>query len=175
MAPSIPTTEPDTIVAGDTWQWDRAVADYAPADGWSLSYDVAGPQAFSITGADVTTVGSSFRVTYKSSSALPEGTYQWFARVTSATQGRRTVDRGTFTILADTPAQLHAEKMLAAIEAVIENRIPADVESYTIGGRSIVKMSSEELRRWRGYYAAEVRRARSGGQVFSPVRVSFCG
>lgn len=174
MAPTVPTTEPTEVTAGDTWQWDRAPGEYAPADGWALSYDVAGPQSFTIAGASVSTVNGSFRVTYASPASLPAGTYQWFARATLSGD-RRTIDRGVFTVVADVPSQLHAEKMLAAIEAVIEGRITADVESYAIGGRQVTKMSSSDLRYWRGYYSAEIARLRRGGKVFSPIRVSFSG
>lgn len=172
MAPSIPTTEPASLTLGDTWQWTRSFGEYPASDGWALSYTVVGPDEFEISGSAVTASGNAYAVVFNSDASLPGGTYQWFARL-SKTGERVTIDRGVFTLIADTQSQLHCEKMLAAIEAVIEDRVTADVESYTIGGRSVVKMPSAELRKWRAYYAAEVAKYRRGGKFFSAVRVSF--
>jgi hypothetical protein len=49
----------------------------------------------------------------------------------------------------------HAKKVLDAIEALIEGKATADVLSYSIAGRSISKMSPEELIKWRDFYKHE--------------------
>jgi len=73
----------------------------------------------------------------------------------------------------------HAQTMLAAIEAVLEGRITADIEQYSIAGRSITKIPIAELLKLRSYYKAEaVREQRadmiSSGEVLSTnVRVRF--
>jgi len=51
----------------------------------------------------------------------------------------------------------HARNMLNAIEAVLEGRITADVESYSIAGRSITKIPVSELLVLRSKYKAEVQ------------------
>lgn len=55
----------------------------------------------------------------------------------------------------------HAATMLAAIEAVLEGRVTADVETYQIstGGitRQITKIPIPELKQLRDDYRAEVR------------------
>jgi len=50
----------------------------------------------------------------------------------------------------------HAVTMLAAIEAVLEGRITADVEAYTIAGRQITKIPIEQLLVLRDRYKSEV-------------------
>jgi hypothetical protein len=60
-----------------------------------------------------------------------------------------------------TAAQLltHEEKVLAAIEAVLEKRATSDQAAYTIKNVAITKMPIEELLRWRGVYSARVWRS----------------
>ena len=50
----------------------------------------------------------------------------------------------------------HASDMLSKIEAVLEGRIDADVESYQIAGRQITKIPIPELIKMRQYYKSEV-------------------
>jgi hypothetical protein len=48
--------------------------------------------------------------------------------------------------------------MLDKIESILENRADADVSSYSIAGRSLNKLTVEELLRWRDYYRAEYKK-----------------
>lgn len=52
----------------------------------------------------------------------------------------------------------HAEKMLEAIEAVLEGRITDEYKTIKINNREITKHSFDELRRLREYYRAELTR-----------------
>ena len=70
------------------------------------------------------------------------------------------VDSGRTEItinLANTNADLrsHAKKVLDAIEAVIEGRATIDQSSFSLGGRSLSRMSVEELMTFRDRYKAE--------------------
>lgn len=51
----------------------------------------------------------------------------------------------------------HAEIMIKKINSIIEGRADNDVGSYTIGSRSISKMTIMELLKWRDYYTTELR------------------
>ena len=51
----------------------------------------------------------------------------------------------------------HAATMLAAIEAVLEGRITADIETYSIAGRQITKIPISELLTLRSKYKIEVQ------------------
>ncbi len=55
----------------------------------------------------------------------------------------------------------HAEKMLKAIEAVLEGRITDEYKTIKINNREIVKHSFDELRRLREYYRAELTRIKA--------------
>ena len=67
---------------------------------------------------------------------------------------------------ANTNADLrsHAKKVLDAIEAVIENRATVDQSSFSIAGRSLSRMSIDELltlkNRYKAEYLKEIKEAR---------------
>jgi len=61
----------------------------------------------------------------------------------------------------------HAETMLKAIEAVLEGRVTADIEQYSIAGRQITKIPIEELIKLRQYYKLEVIREQQAEQLGS--------
>jgi hypothetical protein len=50
----------------------------------------------------------------------------------------------------------HVEKVLAALEALLEGKATADVMSYSIAGRSLSKFSISELLLWHDKYKAEL-------------------
>lgn len=58
-------------------------------------------------------------------------------------------------------SQTHAEKMLEAIEAVLEGRATDEYKSIKINNREITKHSFDELRRIREYYRAELTRTKA--------------
>jgi hypothetical protein len=73
---------------------------------------------------------------------------------------RIVVDRGELDIVTDFDNQVdprhHAEIMLSKIESILEGKADSDVSSYSIAGRSLTKLSPEELVQWRDYYRREV-------------------
>ena len=52
----------------------------------------------------------------------------------------------------------HAEKMLEAIEAVLEGRLLDEYKTLKIANREITKHTVDELRRFRDYYRGEIAR-----------------
>lgn len=66
----------------------------------------------------------------------------------------------------------HAEIMVEKIESILQNRAASDVDSYTIGSRSISKMSVMELTKWREYYRSEMGEGASGTRR-NKVKVGF--
>ena len=163
MTAPVPTTEPVEIRAGLTWAWTRDLADY-PASTWTLKYWfkqlAAAGAKFSITAA---ASGSqhSVSVAAATTAAYTAGDYSWAAVVTSGSEVYE-VDSGTTKILpvynTDTAVddRSHARIVLAAIEAVIENRATLDQQEYTIGTRSLKRMTVNELMTFRDKYRAEV-------------------
>ena len=91
------------------------------------------------------------------------GLYHYQIEVLETSSSNRiVVDQGELDVTVDLDVnavdpRTHAEKMLQKIEAVLENRADADVSSYSIAGRSLTKMTPEELLTWRDNYRREVK------------------
>ena len=163
--PEIPSNEPARLVAGDTWQWTRSLEDYKASDGWTLSYAmIASPGvSFTITAA---AAGDDHAVTVAAATTAgyAAGKYLWQAYVTKAAE-RFKVDEGLLEVEADFATagasydpREHARVVLAAIEAVIEDRATKDQESYSINGRSLSRTPLADLLKLRATYRDEVRR-----------------
>lgn len=188
-AASSPTQEPIEIVVGDFIQWRRTDlgADY-PNDEYTATYIAR------ITGGganEITLTGSAygteylFAVSSAVSADFVPGYYHWqLEMVRSSDSERVVVDRGTFTAIVDldvnqSDPRTHAEIMVDKIEAVLQNRADADVANYSINGRSLVKLSIDDLLKWRDYYRAELtmekrkERVRRGKSTGATVKVRF--
>jgi hypothetical protein len=163
----IPTNEPLSARAGDTWKWTRSLDDY-PATLWTLKYRFKHPTAagFEIT-ATASGADHSVTVTAATSAALAAGLYTWIGWVQDIATGleKYTVDTGSLTIDPDyrtgTSAapvlddRSHARKMLEAIEAWLESRDLA-VAEYEIAGRRMKYIPIAELIKMRSRYQLEV-------------------
>ena len=164
-----PTQEPDTLVVGDRWVWrrDDLVSDY-PLDEYALEYrftedSTGNTNAFNIA---ATEAESTYLVEIASAvtASLTAGDYQWAAFIIRSSDNQRVViDQGRTEILPNlqnTTADLrsHAKKVLDAIEAVLENRASQDQMSYSIAGRSLSRMSIDDLMTFRNRYRAEYLR-----------------
>jgi len=155
-------TEPHEIIAGDSVTWSVNIPGYTPQD-WTLTYAIKGESALNIaafpTGSDNTDFGVF--IFASQSAALQAGVYEWAAQMTSGSYAT-TVRSGRLNVrpsLIDATAGSrvsHIEKMVAAIETVIEGRIPNDVQQYTISGRSITAIPIAELMVLRATYRREL-------------------
>lgn len=174
-ADNAPEGEPSEIVIGDFIQFKRTdiIKDY-PNSTHTAEYvaRITGGGATEIklpaTAPDATKY--LFTVTSVDSAAFVAGYYHWQLEITETASGNRiVVDRGEFTAVVDldennVDPRSHAEIMIDKIEAVLQNRADGDLSSYSIAGRSLTKMSPDELLSWRDYYrrefAAEKRKAK---------------
>jgi len=187
---SAPATEPTGFVAGDLVMWRRVddlTVQYADG-GHSLTYAVR-PAAggATVVNATASVVGGEWRVslTAAQTETMAPGRWYWSAYITRVSDGARVqIDDGEFLIEANrvvnpSDTRSHARKVLDAIEASIEGRAGDTVQSYTIGGRQINKMSADELIKWRNYYRAEVAaeddavRLENGLPAQNTIRVRF--
>lgn len=177
MPPSIPTAEPERFTAGDTVSFTLSLGDYPASAGWALSFHVKGVRGLNV---NATPQGDSFLVTLPAASTamLPAGAYQW-ATVVKRDLERYTVREGALVVDPDVASatdgalQPHAEKALAMIEAVLEGRLTADVQSYQLAGRLLTKIPILELKQLRREYRAELWRKRNRGRVGQRVEVTF--
>ena len=184
-----PEGEPLELVVGDYIQWKRSdfASDYPPA--FHTAEYVA-----RITGGGANEIKLSssgtdgyylFTVQSAVSSLFLAGKYHWQLEVTEISTGNRLiVDQGSFVAIVDlddnqADPRTHAEVMVAKIETILEGKADSDVSNYSIAGRSISKMTFEELMISRDRYRAEIvrhdnaellRRGKSNG---STIKVRF--
>lgn len=168
-AANAPEGEPTEIVVGDFIQWKRSdiADDYPTSSGYTAEYVAR------ITGGGSTEIklpqaaGSTddyylFSVTSETSASFLPGLYHWQLEITQTSSGNRiVVDIGDFTAIPDmddnqADPRIHAEIMLDKIEALLAGKADSDVASYSIAGRSLTKLSFQELLDARDHYRREV-------------------
>jgi len=177
---------PKQIIAGDTIEFYAAIP--SDLEGWTGSARLTGPSQMDAT--SVATESGKFRVKFQGSSgtsALTAGQYLLTVWATSGND-RYTVYQAGITVKANlatgTPAQSHAQKMLSIIETAIYNRVnqssgtastttEGGVESYSIDGVSVSKLSMADLQRLRNKYAAEVQVEQNGAAPIGRVKTVF--
>lgn len=184
-----PEGEPLEVVVGDFIQWKRSdiASDYPPAS-FSAEYVAritAGGSSEIIMPA--TEAGGTYLFTVSSadSADFTAGYYHWQLEVTeTATGNRLVVDRGAFTAIVDldvnnSDPRTHAEIMVAKIQSILEGKADSDVSSYSIAGRSLSKMTFDELMTARDNYRRELQqeivkeRIKRGKSSGSTVKVRF--
>ena len=89
-------------------------------------------------------------------------TYQAYVVKPVSPTEKYTIETGQIEILPNISAadsqvdfRSHAKKVLDALESLIEGKATSDAASYSIAGRSISKMTPEELIKWRSFYLSE--------------------
>ena len=161
-----PEGEPTEIVVGDYIQWKRSdlITDYPLAE-YSAEYvaRITGGGASEIK-LPATESGGTYLFTVDSATSadFAPGFYHWQLEITQTSSGNRVVvDIGDFTAIPDmdnnqADPRIHAEIMVAKIQTILEGKADSDVSSYSIAGRSLTKMSFQELVDARDYYKREV-------------------
>ena len=166
-----PKQEPDVLVVGDRWVWRRPdlVADYPTGD-YALTYEFhldtggGGSNKFTITATETST-DYIVEIASATTASYTAGEYNWYAFITRSSDSQRlSVDEGRTKLeinFANTNAdsRTHAKKVLDAIEATLEGRASQDQMSYSIAGRSLSRMSIDDLLKFRDRYRAEHEKA----------------
>lgn len=184
-----PEAEPHQFVIGDYVRWKRTdlIQDY-PAATHSVAFiarlSSGGNTEFTINATSATDYWL-FTITSAASALYTKGHYHWQIEVVeTASSNRIVVDRGTLDILFDMDVnnvdpRSHAQIMVDKIESILEGKADADVSSYSINGRSLTKMSFEELLNARDFYRKEFNKeiqqelAKNGEQTNSTILVRF--
>ena len=188
-AANAPEGEPKEVTVGDFIQWKRSdiVADYPPSL-YSAEYVAR------ITGGGETEIKLAstefdtyylFTVDSATSADFVPGIYHWQLEITQTASGNRlVVDTGSFEAIPDLDSnqadpRIHAEIMIDKIETILQGKADSDVGSYSIAGRSLTKLTFQELLEARDKYKAEVvqyknkellKRGKSNG---STIKVRF--
>lgn len=184
-----PEGEPEQVVVGDFIQWKRSdiAVDYPPSL-YSAEYvaRITGGGSNEIK-LPATEVDGYYLFTVESSesSSFAAGKYHWQLEITQTSTGnRRVLDYGDFDAIVDlddnqADPRVHAERMISKIETILEGKADSDVSNYSIAGRSISKMTFDELTSARDKYRAEIvlhtvkERARRGKSTGSTIKVRF--
>ena len=183
-----PTQVPSELQLGDFWAWKRddLASDYPVAD-YSLSYEfnlIDGSTASNFT-LTATESGDEYIISTSSTTSYTVGNYNWISYITRSSDSARVkLEEGYVEIqdnYATTSASVrsHAKKVLDAIEAVIENRASMDQQSMSIAGRSLSRMSINDLMTFRDRYKAEylkevkIARIKNGLGSGNTIKVAF--
>ena len=183
-----PTTEPEKFAIGDFVQWKREdlVDDYPTATHsatW-IARLASGTSSEITVNATETSTYYLFSIPSATSSGFTQGHYHWQLEITETSSGNRIiVDTGTLDIEYDLDVNVdprsHAQIMIDKIESILQGKADADVSSYSINGRSLTKMSFQDLIDARDFYRKEyakelqLERAKNGSATGATVLVRF--
>lgn len=188
-AANAPSAVPEKIVVGDFIQWKRTdlSSDYPPAS-YTATYIAritgGGASEIQVTGTNSDGI-YLFTVTSATSAGFTAGQYHWQLEIVQNSSGNRiVVDRGYFEAIVDLDAnnadpRTHAEIMITKIESLLSGKADSDVANYSIAGRSLTKLTFQELIQARDYYKQEYRkeeideRIRRGIATGSTIQVRF--
>lgn len=188
-ATNAPEGEPTEVVVGDFIQWKRSdlVNDY-PTASYTATYiaRISGGGANEIQLAGTGQVTHYlFSVSSTVSADFVPGHYYWQLEIVRNSDSERIViDRGEFYAIADldvnqSDPRTHAEIMVDKIESLLEGKADADVSSYSVAGRSLTKLTFNELVEARDYFRSEVTKekakldAKAGRTGSSTIKVRF--
>jgi len=183
-----PTEVPTELQLGDYWAWkkDNLSTDY-PTASYALSYEfnlVDGSTASNFT-LNATESNDEYLIEVSDTTSYTKGNYNWVSYITRSSDSARIRLSEGFVEIQDnyattsTSVRSHAKIVLDAIEAVIENRANIDQSSMSIAGRSLSRMSIDDLLTFRARYKAEylkeVKQARikNGRGSGNTIKVNF--
>lgn len=160
-------TVPESLVAGDTWEWTRDLSDY-PAGTWTLTYYLRKEGKSYSFAASASGTTHSVSVAAATTAAYEPGKYFLQARVTSGSEKFTLEDEECWVEVLPNPAsdksdpRTWARRTLDAVEAFLAGNATTAQQSMTINGRSIARWSLVELRQWRNELRGEVRSQEAG-------------
>jgi len=149
-----PSQVPTELQLGDFWAWKRDdLSEDYPVASYSLSYEfnlIDGSTASNFT-VEATESNDTYIIEVSSTSSYTKGNYNWVSYITRTSDSARVKLEEGFVEIQDNYAttsasvRSHAKIVLDSIEAVIENRANIDQSSMSIAGRSLSRMSIDEL------------------------------
>lgn len=163
---------PNLIKAGITFNFRMNLTAYPASSGWSLIAYLRGATSIDIVSTaqgnlHIFNVPASITKNYKA------GHYGYSLRAIHTTDEVVEIDTGVVEVKTDlaslseqTDLRSHAQKTLAALEAVIEGRASLDQERYRINNRELYRTPLDTLIKLRNQYRAEVanEKAKAAGK-----------
>lgn len=176
--PTIPTTEPTAINAGDTLKWDRTLSDYPASAGWSLAYILTnGPHSNPIAISSQAD-GDVYQVSVPATTTrgYTPGEYQLIGYASKDGERYRVFGPAPVTVNPDPvtapPATSQARQMVDLLEAAIRNVASSGIVEYTVAGRGVRKTTLKEAREELAYWKRQLATER-GLNPFRTVEVEF--
>jgi hypothetical protein len=187
--PVIPTSWPKFITAGNTFKVDRSFQQFGGSPDWALSLLFAGQETADISGTpQITPDGNVYHVVLMPSDTQPLNpgggaslAYTVVERLTASSDGE-VIDVSVHKIMVSPNIALaeagdyltDEEKVLAQLQTMLTTRLAGGaVESYSIAGRSISKLSIPQLQEMIGQYKWKVYRQRNPGRPGIPGTFAF--
>lgn len=156
---------PSKLTAGTTIDLIVTLTAYQAPE-WTVQLVLRGPGQIDLAAAPD---GTAHRLTVAAADSAQwlAGQYAYSLRATNG-DAVIEVDAGTTTVVGDLAAidgvhdsHGHVERVLAAIEATIEQRATKDQERYRINNRELWRTPIGELFKLRDHYRAELRRLKA--------------
>jgi len=154
MTQTIPTIEPEKVVAGDTITWQKSLADY-PATTYTLTYYLVFESSSAATPVTITAAasGANHLVTVDAADSADwsAGQYVWSAFASKTGErhlvgkGRLVVDPDPAALTAGTDSRSFSKYMLDAIEAVLQGTATREEKSIKFDGQELEYKSGDEL------------------------------
>jgi hypothetical protein len=137
---------PDSLIAGDTWKWSRAIAGHPASDGWGLRYELSLSGGSVDLTIDATPDGDGWSVVVPAAttSALAAGQYRW-AEYLLLDDERFTVQSGNVKIGSVLHETL-AARMVRLIREAIEDIVQGRSQQVNINSRGKTLLSLADLR-----------------------------
>ena len=179
MAAPTPTSEPASLIAGDTAKWLKTLSDYPADAGWVLTYTLISAAAKYTFTATPSGSDHLVNVTAATTGGWTAGSYSWRAAVSLAGEVY-TVAGGTIEIKAAFSVSTldnrsFARIALENIENYLKNANNLSAASYEIAGRRLQRISPKELLllrdRYKGEVATEDARANAALGLPDPRRI----
>lgn len=161
---------PAEIVAGVTLEIPVTLTAY-PASAWTLTVALRGMHSHAID-LTATADGDTYVIgaTAAETAEYHTGLYWYTMRVTDGTDvievdsGESTVTADLATVTGSYDGRSHVQRVLDAIEAVIEGRATIDQQSYSIGNRTLARTPIGDLLSLRTKYRDELRREQAAAK-----------
>ena len=159
-----PSQVPTELQLGDFWAWKRDdLSEDYPVASYALSYEFNLVDGATVSNFTLTATESNdtYIIEATSTASYTKGNYNWVSYMTRSSDSARVKLEEGFVEVQDNYAtttasvRSHAKIVLDAVEAVIENRANIDQSSMSIAGRSLSRMSIDELLTFRARYKAE--------------------
>ncbi len=153
-----PSQVPAVLQKGDFWAWKKTnlSTDY-PLASYSLKYKfylIDGSTASNFT-IDATESNNEYIISTSSTTSQTAGDYRWDGIIVRTSDSAELIIEDGYSTILDNAVRSHAKIVFDSICAVIENRASIDQSSMSIAGRSLSRMSIDELLTFKDRYKAE--------------------